>query len=361
MRIETQKLHAIDALRGLAALSVAWYHLTLSPTLEIPEWLRRSGAYGWLGVEVFFVISGFVIPYALWRGHYQFPRDLGRFFAKRLIRLDPPYLASLALAVALMLVAARTPAFTGPQLHLTAGQLLAHLGYLNALIGYEWLNLVYWTLGIEFQFYVLAAIVFPLLMEARTATIVILSFAVAAVLDVTAQRFISHYGPLFGLGMVAFCLHAGVYRPIVGTILTAVVGLIALASIGPTMTIAGVLTALCLRFFPMVNVRPLAAFGAISYSLYLLHVPIGARFVNLGARFAHGAIPSTIVLALGMLLSLIAAVIFYRCVERPAQRWASSISYRPHVLSGAASRRSLWSTLISSEASLKSQPSENAI
>lgn len=52
----TEKFHHLDALRGLASLAVCWFHLTLSEAL--PAWLRLSGAYGWLGVEVFFVISG---------------------------------------------------------------------------------------------------------------------------------------------------------------------------------------------------------------------------------------------------------------------------------------------------------------
>ena len=84
----------VNALRGLAALWVAWYHVTglLQPESNL---LATLGRYGFMGVQVFFVVSGFVIPYALHRAHYQLPQ-YPRFLAKRLLRLHPPYLAVVA-------------------------------------------------------------------------------------------------------------------------------------------------------------------------------------------------------------------------------------------------------------------------
>jgi peptidoglycan/LPS O-acetylase OafA/YrhL len=103
-----ERLAGIDALRGAAALSVAWFHLTNT----FAGASREAGAAGWLGVDCFFVISGFVIPLSLHRaGHglAQFPA----FMAKRLIRIEPPYLASLALVVALQVASSHAPGFAG--------------------------------------------------------------------------------------------------------------------------------------------------------------------------------------------------------------------------------------------------------
>jgi peptidoglycan/LPS O-acetylase OafA/YrhL len=125
--------------------------------------LRETGRYGWLGVEVFFVISGFVIPYSMHRGGYRVSQHFWRFLAKRLARLEPPYLVSIVVVVILWYLSALTPGFQGTNPDIRPTRLLLHLGYLNAFFGHPWLNPVYWTLGIELQYYLLVAITYPLL------------------------------------------------------------------------------------------------------------------------------------------------------------------------------------------------------
>jgi len=83
------------------------------------------------------------------------------FFARRLKRLEPPYLACIVLAV--LLNGASHWVGNSASTRITipfAWQLLAHIGYANALLGYEWLNPVFWTLAIEFQFYLFVAAAF---------------------------------------------------------------------------------------------------------------------------------------------------------------------------------------------------------
>jgi hypothetical protein len=58
-----KRVLSVEGLRGIASLSVAWFHLTNTYQWGI---VRASGSWCWLGVEAFFVIFGFVIPYALW-------------------------------------------------------------------------------------------------------------------------------------------------------------------------------------------------------------------------------------------------------------------------------------------------------
>ena len=66
----------------------------------------------------------------------------------------------------------------------------------------------------------------------------------------------------------------------------------------------------------------------ISYSLYLLHVPIGGKIVNLGTRFAHTLPTQVLVLAAAVAGSISASILLYRLVELPSQRLSSSIRYR---------------------------------
>src|SRR6185295_1906083 len=99
-----ERLQGLDFLRGLASLAVCWFHLTRF-RYNVPDprgyaLVCQTGAYGWLGVEVFFVISGFVIPYSLYRARYRV-KNYRTFILKRVIRLDPPYLVSIAVILAL--------------------------------------------------------------------------------------------------------------------------------------------------------------------------------------------------------------------------------------------------------------------
>ena len=75
----------VDGLRALAVLSVLVFHAF--PTL-LPG--------GFIGVDVFFVISGFVLPLSLFNSGYRLP-DAGRYLLKRFTRLFPPALASMCI------------------------------------------------------------------------------------------------------------------------------------------------------------------------------------------------------------------------------------------------------------------------
>jgi len=105
----TGKIEIIEVLRGLASLAVVLFHMTNQMTGPITVIIH---SYGWLGVHVFFVISGCVIPLALYNLDYktqQFPR----FFLKRLVRLEPAYLSSIILTLVLWYLSSLVPAFKG--------------------------------------------------------------------------------------------------------------------------------------------------------------------------------------------------------------------------------------------------------
>src|SRR5271169_6119933 len=126
MQIEApnQRIGVINALRALAALFVAWGHFVAGQG----KYLSPSGKYGYLGVHIFFVISGFVIPWSLYRTHYVL-RDYPRFLLKRNVRLYPPYLASIAITI-LAANFVMAPLFQTPRLTITGRNLLLHFTYL---------------------------------------------------------------------------------------------------------------------------------------------------------------------------------------------------------------------------------------
>ena len=76
--------------------------------------MRASGCYGWLGVEVSFVISGLVIPLAIHRSFDRFSlQDFPAFMVRRLVRLEPPYLVSVVMVILLWELSVRAPGFAG--------------------------------------------------------------------------------------------------------------------------------------------------------------------------------------------------------------------------------------------------------
>jgi len=93
----------------MAAISVAAFHFSGPLSSEAAKFI---GTYTWLGVDVFFVISGFVIPLSLHGRGYR-PSHFPTFMLRRLLRLEPPYLASIAMVILLGYLSSLAPGFQG--------------------------------------------------------------------------------------------------------------------------------------------------------------------------------------------------------------------------------------------------------
>jgi peptidoglycan/LPS O-acetylase OafA/YrhL len=321
------RVTTVDCLRGAAALSVVWFHITNgAPNAYAPEWLRASGRHGWLGVEVFFVISGFVIPLALHRARYQL-HDYGSFVLRRLVRLDPPYFASMALAMALAYASAALPGFRGQPPSYPLPLLLSHVAYLNTFFGLQSVIPVYWSLSLEFQYYLLLGLLFPLVGHPRRAVrYTALAALAAAALAVPSVLVVFRWIFLFELGIFAYYQRermitlpeygAGVALAAAGTYVT----------LGPGIAVVG-LTATLLIAFVVIENRLLLFLGDISYSLYLVHVPIAGRVINAGTRFRLGPVTAALLVLLAVAAAIGAAYLFHRMIERPARVWAARIPY----------------------------------
>jgi peptidoglycan/LPS O-acetylase OafA/YrhL len=324
------RVEIVEPLRGLAALSVAWFHFTNGGALlPSDSRLRDWSSRGWVGVEVFFVISGFIVPYSLFVGGYKFPKDWPTFVLKRIIRLDPPYLAAIAICILLSYVVTFAPGFAGQSPSITLPQVLAHLGYVNAFLGYDWLNPVFWTLAIEFQFYLVVAMIFPVLASSSMfVRLAVLGTMCALSVLIEPGQYMFRYCGLFALGATAFQKYVGRSSLVEFLVATAIIAVVVAKVLGILVAVTTVAAALLIALVTIRRYGPLAFVGALSYSLYLLHVPIGGRVINLGTRFAHTFGTQIAVLITALIVSLIASYMMYRFVERPAQRWSSSIRYR---------------------------------
>ena len=154
-----QFIPEIDGLRFIAIMSVVLFHLNWFVTSKTGRsegaiGLARFLSHGHIGVQLFFVISGFVIALPFARGHLLRGKvpQLRPYLLRRLTRLEPPYIVNLLIRyAALTLISGEN-----------AGELLPHLlasmGYVHNIVygTMSPVNFVAWSLEIELQFYLLA-------------------------------------------------------------------------------------------------------------------------------------------------------------------------------------------------------------
>ncbi|RYZ25832.1 MAG: acyltransferase [Chitinophagaceae bacterium] len=321
-----KELNEVLLLRGVASLMVCLFHLILGNEALFPSThpLERIFSYGYLGVEVFFILSGYVICYSLPAGfNYSYLRS---FFLKRLARIEPPYLVSIVLVLLLNYISSAVSGITYQTNFLA---LIGHLAYINNFYPATYVNVVYWTLGIEAQFYFLIALVFPLLQVSRpflvfTAASLLLLACIAIPSNISV---ILPYLAYFTLGILLFFFKAKRQLPFAIFIFFVFLSCLQIQIFqGTPGTVAAVLSVVILLFWKHVN-KTIRFFSTISYSLYLIHVPVGGKVINLGMRFVSTELSKYLLLFLALLVSIGFAYLFYRFVELPSFRLSKRIKY----------------------------------
>jgi peptidoglycan/LPS O-acetylase OafA/YrhL len=327
---EVARLGQLDGLRAIAASAVVAFHFDGVLTgRAINERFFHLGA---MGVDLFFVLSGFVIFMTIER-----QKSLGGFAARRAGRIFPVYWASVILEI--LLAFATGAAVSG----IVVG---ANFTMLQRFMGLPDLNPVYWTLAFEIWFYILIAFAWRLGLLERIELIGALwLFGMAALrigeaAEVTVlERALSnwfvilfsfkYFGHLFIAGMMIYRLHKGEG----GTFTWAVLfGCFAFCLLGREdwlklpylpyvlvcwLSMASVYFAAAGRL-RILGVGWLAAIGAASYSLYLLHVPL--------VRGLEALIGPSWAVGVASLLALPISFASYRWIERPAQHLFRSSS-----------------------------------
>ncbi|MCL6682704.1 acyltransferase family protein [Sphingomonas alba] len=326
----------IDGLRAFAVLAVIFYHFGLS---------GFSGGY--VGVDVFFVISGFLITQILVREHELGRYSIVKFYERRVRRIIPALLVLLALTLAAGWI------FLAPAEYSDLGKsTLSALGFVSNIK--FWRGSGYfdqaavrpilhtWSLAVEEQFYIFYPLLLALLYRLGKRWIgpVILTGLAVSLLLSAAGVFLSPsatffliptrawelmVGAVLALGLVPGIARRGAAEilAIVGTIMLAASVLLydqrtffpGLAALLPCLG-----TALLIhsgsgqetRVKALLSWRPIVVVGLMSYSLYLYHFPIHIYAVRLLSRELT---PTDA--AIGIALTFVLAFLSWRYVERP--------------------------------------------
>lgn len=142
-------------MRGVAALAVVFFHLSLNLKAELaellPDFINTLFSFGYLGVPLFFVISGLVISLSIKNSSITRQYAI-KFVVRRSIRLDPTYWAAIFFGIVLLSIKNQVLDATEPLPSLLS--ILAHMFYLQDLLAIKpVISVVYWTLCLEIQLY----------------------------------------------------------------------------------------------------------------------------------------------------------------------------------------------------------------
>ena len=338
-------LWSVHILRGIASFLVVCEHIIGRPPYpefnHLFQWLDGLGHFG---VVCFFVISGFVLPRSL-GPEYSLNR-LGPFLLRRAIRIEPTYLASVLLTVAAVFLLTRVAPGAAPW-NPTLPLIFQHALYLVPFTDSEWLLPVYWTLAVEFQFYLVVGLLYPAVLAAHRSS-PRLGYVVAAafsLLTLTASSLpqvqLLKYSPFFALGLLIdrHC-HARLHGFWFLAVILGVSGVALAGGINPHYWAAGLMTVFIILSWNPPGPqggriqRGLVFLGTISYSWYVIHQLVA----NLGettARFlaARPGIPlhQLVVNAVPVASfagSLLAAWLLYKIVEKPTHEAARRLPLR---------------------------------
>ncbi|MBS1519618.1 MAG: acyltransferase [Bacteroidetes bacterium] len=315
------KILSIQYLRGLAALGVVFCHFGFALT-NYPA-LSNAFNFGQLGVAVFFFISGFIIVYSLDKSGYK-PDQFFTFLIKRSIRIDPPYWAVIALYIGLGYVLNHLPSYRGIIFKFGIGQFISHLFYAIPFTRYQFYNHIFWTLCVEFQFYVIIGLLYFLSDGKVYRTIFLLAFGAINLLHFDMDAVILNYSGIFafGISFMIFCRN----RTRRNAILPAL--FICLITYCHGITTAGVLLAACIIVMVAnVHLKPLYFLGNISYSLYLTHTFIWEICNGVFKRIAIAQF-QLLCFGIELAIAILFAWLFYLLIEKPAIKLSKNFIYQ---------------------------------
>ncbi|MDB4273905.1 acyltransferase [Algibacter sp.] len=320
----------IIILRGLAALMVCLNHFVCKTTGYIDNNIVLSiFKFGGLGVNMFFIISGIVLPLSMLNGNYTFS-SWRIFLVKRIIRIEPPYMVAVLLATLYMYLRSFLPYSVAVDLIPNIKDVLLHLGYLVPFVeGSRWLNGAFWTLAIEFQYYLLLIVLFPLMAHKQIKFRIlfyILILMPAAIFP--SPTFFTHWASLFLIGIL-YILNKKQKIGDLEYILMSLVSLIFVNYfLGFESVIVSVITLVIVHYIPNLKQKQFGFLGKISYSLYLVHGITGSAIINVLSHYFKETYQKPIVIIIGLFFSILCAYLMYIIIEKPSQKLASSIKYK---------------------------------
>ncbi|MCM2578349.1 acyltransferase family protein [Streptomyces meridianus] len=332
------RLYAIDGIRLAAALMVALHHYVGTtrvdrpgnpiwgrPVSEIMPTVFRFASFGWVGVEIFFVISGFVICMSCWG------RSPKEFFVSRVVRLYPAYWIAVLFTVTVLV--ALPGVWRRPQ----GRDILLNLTMLQSGSGVRNVDIVYWTLWSELRFYLLFMVVVVMGLTYRRVVVLCCVWGAAAMLAPASGFPLLVLGAdpgaawYFIAGLALYLMHRFGQDLLLWSIL-AMAWLMGQRELGMRVehedvsswrgsvliftVFLLVMVAVALGFTDRIRWKGLVTAGCLTYPLYLMHYLAGTTLIS---RLRDTMDPRLLVV-LVIAGFLVLSWVVHRLVERPVAR-----------------------------------------
>ena len=364
--MDGKRVVRLDGLRFFAAMCVIFFHFAFRgaaagemPALDLPAWLIGMSQYGYLGVSLFFMISGFVIAYS---AEGRAPLE---FAAARFSRLYPAHVAAVTLTFIVTL------AFGAPLFTAGFSQYFANLTMFAPLFGQEFMDGAYWSIVLELIFYgwvflFLALGIFDKSCERIMLCWLLISVVNELFLGLKPLRFLflTEFSGFFAAGVLIYRMRAGksgaASVPLfalcfVVSVQTSLAGLQTIADNYGTALSSWVTAALVLGIHALflaatsssptrMPVRLLGMMGAVTYPLYLLHQHIGyIAFTRLKGIVSDGALLAAVIAGLVLLAAAVWIWAEKPCsaaLRRSLTEWARALERRDYRAARFLVRRS---------------------
>jgi peptidoglycan/LPS O-acetylase OafA/YrhL len=327
--IPTHRIKGLDGLRGVAAMSVLLFHYTVVYGLLIEPLgpLPFVAPYGRHGVELFFIISGFVILMTV-----ENSRSVTDFAVSRFARLFPVFWTAVLIESLALALIPLPPTFPFP----TISSVAENFTMMPVLFHARFIDGSYWSLFLELVFYVLMATAFRFRLTDKIELLCFAWLIVFAIVRLyhpelgsrTRYILLVEYGHFFIIGICLYRIWAARSSKLTFVLLASACGM-SLFGPGPdsgsvstptyfliTLGCTALVWLAAADKLSFLTLRPLQLLGAISYPVYLFHMVIGFELIRL--VHSAGASP-TIALVMGTAGTILLAIAVNKLIERPAR------------------------------------------
>ena len=311
----------LDAIRGIAALMVVLYHYTVryGEIYIFPVQPLFNFELGLYGVQLFFIVSGFVIFLTL----NKTTRAID-FVVSRFSRLYPPYWFAVILTFLVVSI------FSLPGREVTLRTAMINLTMLQDWLRVDRVDGVYWTLAVELSFYIIMFVLFVTKQLKRIEVIstvwllIIIGLNFLSSINVIQLHgaiklmLLLEYGNLFIAGIMFYkIMHQQRWVHFAILLLALITEFHMHGNVAWLVALYfAIFLAFTKGFLQIFAIKPLIFLGTISYSLYLIHQNIG--YVIIRVLESQGLATPITMLVVPLAISVAIATIMQRYIERPS-------------------------------------------